>query len=150
MRLIALFSSALMAFAIDASAAATTPSYDDARKLADSLSSFVAQTGTWDKKPAAVRMSELRRADGLVKEAERLFGTSPLGSLGQCVAAAYSMRYYVGHLNDLARILEGARPVSSAADLYAPMFTAFNFGDQYRACKGQIETLDAPTPKRAK
>lgn len=138
---------ALVFACLSASAAVT---YEAARKLTDQMQSVVMSTQSWHSKPLADRIAAYRRADVLVADAERMFGTSPAGTFASCWRAAISMKFYVINLNDMALLFEGRKQLTGPADLFAPMYASFEYGDAYRTCKDQIETLDVPAIKPRK
>jgi len=123
------------------------PSYKDARAVYDQLGKPVAATGVWNKKSLAERHQALRDADALVKRAESLFGTSPVGPFAACRSAAIALKFYVLNLNDLALVLEGRQQLTNAATLFAPSFNAVQLGEYKAACYEQVESLDTVAAK---
>lgn len=125
------------------------PTYENAMAIAEEAHEIVARTGRWEKMPLQDRLEELRKADALVERARRTFGDAPAGPFGACWGTAVFAKEYASNLNSLALILAPGGQIHSRADLFAPPFNAFSFGEFYANCLHQIEALNL-APKKVK
>lgn len=133
---------------LPAAVAQRKPTYEEARQLSEAIREVVARTGRWHKMSMADRLQEIRNAEGLVDKAGRMFGTAPAGPFGDCWGAANFAKGYVINLNDLALLRDRPQREISSADLFAPPFNAFGFGQLFNACENVIKELGSSGAKR--
>jgi len=134
---------AAMAACTVASAASPKPSYAEARKITNAVTSTLSVVMLWDKRGDAERMQAIKAAMAVSNDAERVFGADPFGPWRYCLQMANRHAGLVQALNENGRKASRGDEIDPRK-FYEAVAVAYNLGELYRSCRDQVETLDPP------
>lgn len=114
------------------------PTPEQVAQFKNDVQRIVSTSGLWYRKSAAERNDEASRSLALIDRAERMFGRSPVGPYGDCMATAHDVRALVLGLNLYAQASDGTRSISNNTDLFNPVRVGIDLGKHFESCQSAL------------